>query len=93
MSPRRIGYENCLSNMDTASTPETTNLFEKMTSSGIPMKFKRDGSPSHCLRSKKPPLTLKPAALPPKFKFFLARNPTSAGILNEITTRYPLIAF
>ena len=35
-----------------------------------PRKFKRDGSPSHCLRSKKTPLTLKPATLPPKFKFF-----------------------
>ena len=35
MSPRRIGYENGLSNIDTTSTPETTNLFQKATSSGI----------------------------------------------------------
>ena len=35
MSLRRIGYDNHLSNMDTAFPLETTYLFEKMTSSGF----------------------------------------------------------
>ena len=58
----------------------------------IPRKFKRDWSPSHCLRSKKPPLTLKPAALRPKFKFFSCEKSDVSRYMNEITTRYPLIA-
>ena len=40
-----------------------------------PRIFKTDGSPSYWLWSKKPPVTLKRAALPPKFKFFIPRNP------------------
>ena len=58
-----------------------------------PRKFKRDGSPSNCLRSKKPLWLLKPAALPPKFKFFPCEKSDFSRYIYEITTRYSLIAF